>query len=85
MVLTSLPAKLSRDVNSQPLIVGLALIPLLLVTLAIIPAIMIMPFMPNGLPRVEKYVAMAASWTVAILVNSHPQEHVVRRARSAGE
>jgi|KBSMisStaDraftv2_1062788.scaffolds.fasta_scaffold1253193_1 hypothetical protein len=60
-------AKLPYAINSNSLTVGLALIPFMLVILASVPAIMIMPFTPNGLVRAERYVTIAASCTVAIL------------------
>ena len=70
MFLTPPPPKLPSSFGSLPLIVGLALIPLVVATLASVPAIMILPLMPSGWPRVEKQLAMLASWTIAILRNS---------------
>jgi hypothetical protein len=72
MLLASQSAKLPYAINSNSLTVGLALIPFILVILASVPAIMIIPFTPNGLIRVERYAAMAASCTVAILSASRP-------------
>jgi hypothetical protein len=56
--------------SSRALIVGLALIPLVIVTIASIPALIILPFTPRGWDRCEVHVGRMAAWTAEILAHS---------------
>jgi hypothetical protein len=60
--------------QARALIVGLALIPLTLVIIASIPALVIMPFTPGGITRVETFASWMTAWNASIMVNSrsHP-------------
>lgn len=49
------------------MIVALTLIPLLLVTASLLPALIVLPFLPGGVDRVRKIVAQLIIWTRAIL------------------
>jgi hypothetical protein len=56
--------------SSRALIVGLALIPLVIVAIASIPALIILPFTPTGCERCEVHVGRMAAWTAEILAHS---------------
>ena len=57
---------------SRALIVGFALIPLTVVVAAVVPALAIMTFLPDGWKRAEPCIRQIASWTTSILVHSMP-------------
>lgn len=52
------------------LIVFLALLPLLVVTLAYVPALVLLPFVPTGAARVHGMVRQLSSWTRTTLLAS---------------
>lgn len=64
----TVPAYATR--SSRALIVGLALIPLTLVVIASIPALVIMPFTPDGWLRCQAYISRIATWSAEILAHS---------------
>ena len=70
MVIRPLPAVPCTTGSSRAMIVGLALVPVVLVILASIPAMAVMPFTRNGWSRMAAHLSQLMTWTVAILVQS---------------
>ena len=52
------------------LLVALAMIPMLLVTTALLPALTLLPFLPGGLPKASILVAQLRTWTGQLLRGS---------------
>lgn len=74
MIMGPHPVTPATTTQTRALIVGLALIPLTLVIIASIPALVIMPFTPDGMRRVEIFVSWMTAWSVSIMTYSraHP-------------
>jgi hypothetical protein len=74
MITAPHPVAPATITQARALIVGLALIPLTLVIIASIPALVIMPFTPGGITRVETFASWMTAWTVSIMMHSraHP-------------
>lgn len=74
MIIAPNPVTPATMAHARALIVGLALIPLTLVIMASIPALVIMPFTPNGMRRVGTLISWMTAWSVSILAYSraHP-------------
>jgi len=70
MVIAPLPAAQPATGYSRALIVGLTLVPVVLVTLASVPALIVMPFIPQGRMSVDAHIAKLAAWTTAILIGA---------------
>lgn len=51
-------------------VVALTVVPLLLVTACIAPALVVLPFLPKGIERARILIAQLVSWTRSILINS---------------
>jgi hypothetical protein len=70
MVIPPLPPMPYATGSSRVMIVGLALVPVIVVILASVPAIVLMPFIPKGWTHIDAYIARMIAWTVAILSQS---------------
>jgi hypothetical protein len=49
------------------LLVALTLVPLLLVTVSTLPALIILPFIPDGAQRADQLITQLIAWTRTIL------------------
>jgi hypothetical protein len=63
-ILSSLPAW------QRVVVVGLAIIPLILVTVCCAPALIVLPFVPGGVKAAEALISKLISWTKIILIGS---------------
>lgn len=60
----------SRPAWQRVAVVGLAIIPLCAVTLCCMPALIVLPFLPNGVSRASALISKLISWTKIILIGS---------------
>jgi hypothetical protein len=56
----------------RSLLVALTLCPIVLVTVALMPALVVLPFLPNGHQRAYKIILQLRAWTRATLEHSNP-------------
>ncbi|MFZ3470946.1 hypothetical protein ACODT3_21900 [Streptomyces sp. 4.24] len=68
----SVPPGLAHSVRrlQRALIVLFALVPLTLVTLAFLPALLVLPFVPAARPRTEGMLRQLTAWSRAVLHGS---------------
>ncbi|MEU3493582.1 MULTISPECIES: hypothetical protein [Kitasatospora] len=62
----------------RAVIVALALLPVLLVTAACLPAVLLLPAFPGGVRRLTVLLAQLRRWTGEVLTRSQPGSAAVR-------
>jgi hypothetical protein len=70
MIISQIPVRLPVAGSSRALVVGIALLPLILVVSATLPAVLVVAFTPQGMSRVTVYAKTLMAWTKVILVSS---------------
>ena len=64
-------------------VTALALLPLLLVTVCCIPALIVLPFLPDGPDRADVLITRLTAWTRIILTLSAPAASAEMRPSTA--
>ena len=79
MNIDQVPLKLPSAASSRTFVVGMALVPLVLLVSATVPAMIFIAFMPKGMSRIAVYAKTLIVWTEAILVNSESVAEYARK------
>jgi hypothetical protein len=70
MIIPYAPGRLPAAGSSRTLVVGMAMLPLILIVSATLPAVIVIAFTPRGMSRVAVYAKTLMAWTEVILDNS---------------